>query len=148
MARLLLAIVKSPENILAMTKDELAYALLEDMQARLESPINGMANRHHVGTNLFSVGAFYSSDGSAVRVHDLATRIDKLGRDAFALLERWELAEPADDINGRNGYISADRQGKGDDRADGFRARPGSWPVARGYAAPPAARTNLRVFCG
>jgi hypothetical protein len=27
-----------------MTQDELAYALLEDMQARIESPINGMAN--------------------------------------------------------------------------------------------------------
>jgi hypothetical protein len=66
MARLLLAIVKSPENIPTMTKEELAYALLEDMQARLEQPINGMLNRHHVGTNLFSVGAFYSSDGSAV----------------------------------------------------------------------------------
>jgi hypothetical protein len=37
MARLLLAIVKSPENILSMTQEELAYALLEDMQARLES---------------------------------------------------------------------------------------------------------------
>jgi hypothetical protein len=57
MARLLLAIVKSPENIPAMTKEELAYALLEDMQARLEQPINGMLNRHHVGRNLFSIGA-------------------------------------------------------------------------------------------
>lgn len=112
MARLLLAIVKSPENIPAMTKDELAYALLEDMQARFESPINGTANRHHLGTNLFSIGAFWSSDGSAVRVRDLAARIDKLGRDAFALLERWELAEPADDMNGRNGYMVLTEKGK------------------------------------
>jgi uncharacterized protein (TIGR02391 family) len=82
------------------------------MQARLESPINGMANQHHVGTNLFSVGAFYSSDGSAVSVRDLANRIDKLGRDAFALLERWELAEPADDINGRNGYMVLTEKGR------------------------------------
>jgi hypothetical protein len=37
MARLLLAIARSPENILSMTKEELAYSLLEDMQARLES---------------------------------------------------------------------------------------------------------------
>jgi hypothetical protein len=50
MARLLLAIVKSPEIILAMTKEELAYALLEDMQERLVNPINGMANQDHVGT--------------------------------------------------------------------------------------------------
>jgi hypothetical protein len=88
MARLLLAIVKSPKNIPATTKDELAYALLQDMQARLESPINGVANRHNVGINLFSGGAFYSSAGSAVRIRDLAARIDKLGRDAVALLER------------------------------------------------------------
>lgn len=112
MARLLLAIVKSPENIPAMTKEELAYALLEDMQARLEQPINGMLNRHHVGTNLFSVGAFYSSDGSAANVRDHANRIDRLGRDAIALLERWDLAEPADDMNGRNGYVVLTEKGK------------------------------------
>jgi len=38
---------------LAMTKEELAYALSEDMQARLQSPTNGMANRHSVGESLF-----------------------------------------------------------------------------------------------
>jgi hypothetical protein len=110
MPRLLLAIVKSPENILAMTKDELAYALLEDMQARLASPINGMLNRHHVGMNLFAVGTFHSSNGAVVR--DLASRIDKLGRDAIALLERWDLAEPADDMNGRNSYVVLTKKGK------------------------------------
>src|SRR5689334_5781908 len=105
MARRLLAIVKSQENILSMTQDELAYALLEDMQARLESPFLDMANRHHVGTDLFAVGAFYSSGGNnAQNVRDLANRIDKLGREALALLERWGLAEPADDMNGRNGF--------------------------------------------
>ena len=101
MARLLLAIVKSPKNIPVTTKDELAYALLQDMQARLESPINRMANQHQLGTNLFSEGGFYSSAKSAVRVRDLAARIDKLGRDAVALPRRWEFAEPADDINAR-----------------------------------------------
>jgi uncharacterized protein (TIGR02391 family) len=110
MARLLLAIVKSPENILAMTKEELAYALVEDMQERLTSPINGMANRDHVGTNLFSIGAFHSSNGNTVR--DLANRINKAVRDAFALLEKWDLAEPADDINGKNGYVILTDKGK------------------------------------
>jgi hypothetical protein len=38
MARYLLGIVQSPENIAAMTKEELAYALLEDMQARVQNP--------------------------------------------------------------------------------------------------------------
>ena len=110
MARLLLAIAKSPENILSMTQEELAYALLEDMQARLESPINDMANRHHVGESLFAVGAFHSSNGAVVR--DLANRVNKAGRDAFALLERWGLAEPADDMNGRNGCVVLTDKGK------------------------------------
>jgi uncharacterized protein (TIGR02391 family) len=111
MARLLLAIVKSPENILAMTKEELAYALLEDMQGRLQNPINGMANREHTGTNLFSTGAFHHP-GNGNTVRDLTTRINKVGRDAFALLEKWDLAEPADDMNGRNGYVVLTDKGK------------------------------------
>src|SRR5215471_5213536 len=45
----------------------------------------------------------------------------------------------------RTGVDPADREGKGDDRADGFRAHPGSWPIARGNAAPPVARTNHHV---
>ena len=113
MARRLLAIVKSQENILSMTQDELAYALLEDMQARLEGPFFDMANRHRVGTDLFTVGAFYSSGGNnAQNVRDLANRIDKLGREALALLERWGLAEPADDTNGRNGFMVLTDKGK------------------------------------
>jgi uncharacterized protein (TIGR02391 family) len=110
MSRLLLGIVGSPENVLKMTKEELARALHEDMHARLESPINGMANRNHVGTNLFAVGTYYFSNGAAVR--DLASRIDRIGRDAFALLEKWELAEPDEDINGRNGYMVLTEKGK------------------------------------
>ena len=110
MARLLLAIVQAPENILSMTTDELAYALLEDMQARLQNPINSKANRESVGTNLFSIGAFHSSNGGVVR--DLAERINRRGRAAFALLERWELAEPDDDMNGRNGYVVLTEKGK------------------------------------
>jgi hypothetical protein len=51
MARNLLAIVSSPENILSMTKEELAYALLEDMQSRVENPIIGkipsLVKSHH-----------------------------------------------------------------------------------------------------
>jgi len=105
-----------------MTKEELASALLEDMQARLQNPINSMANRNHVGTNLFAVGAFYSSNGAVV--HDLANRIDKADRDAFALLEKWELAEPDADMNGRNGYMVLTEKGKAaTDRTDFERIR-------------------------
>lgn len=110
MARLLLEIVRSPENILSMTQEELAYALLEDMQARLEHPTHGTANRDYVGSNLFSIGPFHSSNGSTPR--DLAERIGKMGRSAFALLEKWDLAEPADGMNGRNGYMVLTDKGK------------------------------------
>ena len=58
MARYLLGIVQSPENIPAMTSEELAYALLEDMQARLENPIAGMLNRNSVAEGIMSVASF------------------------------------------------------------------------------------------
>jgi len=62
------------------------------------------------GKAFFSVGAFHSNNGKTV--HDLANRINRVGRDAFALLEKWELAEPADDMNGRNGYVVLTDKGK------------------------------------
>jgi hypothetical protein len=58
-------------------------------------------NRHHVEDNLFSIA-----------VHDLAPRITKPGREALALLEKWDLAEPADGINGMNGYMVLTDEGK------------------------------------
>ena len=109
MARWLLGIVQSPENILTMTKEELAYALLEDMQARVQNPVIGMANRDSLAESLFSVTAFHSNPAN---VHDLANRINKAGRDAFGLLEKWDLAEPADGMNGRNGYVVLTEKGK------------------------------------
>jgi hypothetical protein len=93
-----------------MTTEELAYAVLEDMQARLQNPIIGMVNRHSVAESLFSAGAFNSSNGRVVQ--DLANRINKVGRDAIALLERWDLVESADDMNGRNGYVVLTEKGK------------------------------------
>lgn len=50
MQRRLLQIVPSTDALLALTSDELARALLEDMQARLSDPIAGMANREHLET--------------------------------------------------------------------------------------------------
>jgi hypothetical protein len=103
MARDLLAIVKSPENILSMTQEELAYALLEDMQARLANPIYGMANQHHVGTNLFSKGRF-----TQVRQHRARSRrAHQQGRpERLHSARKWVLAEPADDMNGGSAYRS------------------------------------------
>jgi hypothetical protein len=58
MARTLLEIVKSPENIPAMTTEEFAYALLEDMQQRLHDRIRGMANRNSVAESVISVANY------------------------------------------------------------------------------------------
>jgi hypothetical protein len=60
MARNLLGIVQSPENIPAMTAEELAHALPEDMQARLGDPIRGMLNRNSVVEAVMPVGSFQS----------------------------------------------------------------------------------------
>jgi uncharacterized protein (TIGR02391 family) len=108
MARNLLGIVQSPENIPALTPEELAYALLEDMQARLGQPVMGMLNRNSVAEGVMSVGSFQSIRDP----RELAARINKAAREAIALLERWNLAEPADDINGRNGYMVLTEKGK------------------------------------
>ena len=129
-----------------MTKEELAYALLEDMQARLQNPVNGMANRHSVGESLFSAGVFHSTNGNTVR--DLANRINKGGRDAFALLEKWDLAEPADDMNGRNGYVILTDKGKSTTERTDFERIRVRGLLKAGNAAPSATGANLRVFCG
>ena len=91
MARNLLGIVQSPENIPAMTAEELAHALLEDMQARLGDPIRGMLNRNSVAESVMPVGSFQSIRDP----RELATGINKTAREFIALLERWGLAEPA-----------------------------------------------------
>jgi uncharacterized protein (TIGR02391 family) len=79
------------------------------MQARAQNPIIGMANRNSLAESLFSVAAFHSGGHN---VRELSSRINKAGRDAFALLERWELIEPADDMNGRNGYLVLTEKGR------------------------------------
>jgi hypothetical protein len=108
MARYLLGIVQSLENIPVITTEELAYALLEDMQARLENPIAGMLNRNSVAEGVMSVASFQSIRDP----RELATRINKAAREGLALLERWGLAEPADGMNGRNGYMVLTEKGK------------------------------------
>jgi uncharacterized protein (TIGR02391 family) len=119
MARYLLGIVQSPENIPAMTSEELAYALLEDMQARLENPIAGMLNRNSVAEGIMSVASFQWMQSP----REVATRINKPAREAIALLERWGLAEPADGMNGRNGHMVTERGKSTTERTDFERIR-------------------------
>lgn len=109
MSRRLLQIVPSPDDLLLLSSDEFAWALLEDMQARLSDPTGGMANRESLSGSILSVGAFQSSPAS---LHALAQRLDRAGRDGYANLERWGLAEPASGLNGRNGYIVLTDKGK------------------------------------
>jgi uncharacterized protein (TIGR02391 family) len=107
MPRLLLEIAGSPENLLKMTQDEQAWALLEDMQARLKNPINGMASRN-IASGLLTAGAVAANP----KLHGLASSLNKAGQQAFKLLEKWELADPADGQNGVNGYIVLTEKGK------------------------------------
>jgi hypothetical protein len=52
MARRILQIVPTPEQILELTSEELSRALLEDMQAREQDPTGGMAMRNSLGAAL------------------------------------------------------------------------------------------------
>jgi uncharacterized protein (TIGR02391 family) len=107
MPRLLLEIAGSAGNLLKMTQEELAWALLEDMQARLKSPINGMASRN-IASGLLTASAVVTNPN----LHGLAGSLNKAGQRAFKLLEKWDLAEPADGQNGVNGYIVLTEKGK------------------------------------
>jgi uncharacterized protein (TIGR02391 family) len=118
-ARRLLEIVPVPDALLDLTPDELAWAVLEDMQARERDPIAGMANRESLA-NSFTPMSFRPNP----QQHEVMNRINKAGRSAIGLLERWELIEPAADMNGRNGYVVLTGKGRGTtERTDFERVR-------------------------
>jgi uncharacterized protein (TIGR02391 family) len=104
MARRLLQIAGSIEGLLKMTDQELAWAMLEDMQAR--GPIDGMATRNLAG-GLLPVGTMNVPGAPA-----LAAQLNKAGPRAFKFLEQWGLAEPANGTNGVNGYVVLTEKGK------------------------------------
>jgi len=105
--RRLMQIVPSGDALLDLTPDELAWALLEDMQAREHDRIAGMANRDGLANSLSPFG-FRPNP----QQHEVMNRLNKAGRQAFAQLERWDLIEPADDMNGRNGYVVLTPKGR------------------------------------
>ena len=109
MARRILQIVPAPEQILELTPDELARALLEDMQARAQDPVGGMAMRNSLGAALVTPAIFNSIRENP---RELQTKLDKVGRDAYALLERCGLIEADAGINGMNGYVLLTPKGK------------------------------------
>jgi acetyl esterase/lipase len=100
MARRLLQIVPTPEQILALARQELSRALLEDMQARERDPIGGKALRNSLGPAVVTSANF---DSSRQNPRELQTQLDRAGNDAYALLEQWGLIEADQGINGRNG---------------------------------------------
>jgi uncharacterized protein (TIGR02391 family) len=109
MARRILQIVPTPEQVLELTPDELARALLEDMQARDQDPTGGMAMRNSLGAALVTPAIFNSIRQNP---RDLQTKLDKAGRDAYALLERCGLIEADVGINGMNGYMLLTPKGR------------------------------------
>jgi uncharacterized protein (TIGR02391 family) len=117
--RRLLQIVPAPDALVDLTADELAWALLEDMQARELDPIAGVAHRELLA-NSFTPLSFRPNP----QQHEVISRINKAGRNSFALLERWNLIEPAADMNGRNGYVVLTTKGRGmTERTDFERVR-------------------------
>jgi uncharacterized protein (TIGR02391 family) len=79
------------------------------MQARLQNPITGMANRDSLAAGILTVANFHS-DGR--KNAELADRLNRAGRAAFGLLEKWGLVEPASELNGQHGYMELTEKGK------------------------------------
>ena len=77
----LLKEVETPVGIL--TPEELARALLEDMQARAQDPVGGMAIRHSLGAALVTPAMFNSIRQNP---RELQTKLDRAGRDAYVLI--------------------------------------------------------------
>lgn len=109
MARRILQIVPTPEQILELTSEELSRALLEDMQAREQDPTGGMAMRNSLGAALVTPVSFNSIRQNP---RELQTQLDKAGRDAYALLEQCGLIEADEGINGMNGYVLLTPKGR------------------------------------
>ena len=80
--RRLLQIVPAADLLLDLTSDELAWAMLEDMQVREHDQTAGIANRDSPASSLTPV-----SFRPTPQQHEVMSRIDKVGRNAFALLE-------------------------------------------------------------
>jgi hypothetical protein len=108
MARRVLQIVSSPEQILVLTPNELARALLEDMQAREQDPTGGMAKRDSLGA-LISPANFNSIRQNP---RELQNQLEKTGRNAYALLERSGFIEADQGVNGMNGYLLLTPKGR------------------------------------
>jgi uncharacterized protein (TIGR02391 family) len=108
--RRLLQIVPTPDQVLMLTTEELARALLEDMQAGERDPTAGMAMRGGLGAALVTPGMFNSIRQNP---RELQTQLDRAGRAAYALLEQGGfIEEHPDTINAMHGYLVLTPSGK------------------------------------
>lgn len=117
----LLKSIRSPADLLDMTREELACALLRCMQQRRGNPIHP-ANREGAVSELFSI----TDSISPMERRTLEKKLNGAFRKAFDQLESWDLIEPAEGDNGKNGYIMLTEKGvKSDARVDfeGLRQR-------------------------
>jgi uncharacterized protein (TIGR02391 family) len=105
----LLKKVTSPTELLRLTPTELAWAILDVMQKRRRDPVRGMVNRDSAVTEMFRVGdpTLPSSMGLRTLEKDLRAAFRK----SFKLLEEWDLIEPADGENGKNGFLVLTERG-------------------------------------
>jgi uncharacterized protein (TIGR02391 family) len=104
--RELLKSIQGPADLLDMTREELAYALLRSMQQRENHPIQRV-NRESAVSELFSLTDVISP----MEWRRLETKLEPAFRKAFEQLERWELIEPDAGMNGKNGYVVLTEKG-------------------------------------
>jgi hypothetical protein len=94
------------EDLLDLTREDLAYALLRCMQERRDDPIHPV-NRDSAVSELFSI----TDPISPMERRALERKLNAAFRKAFEQLESWELIEPAEGENGKNGYIVLTKKG-------------------------------------
>jgi uncharacterized protein (TIGR02391 family) len=105
--RELLQSIRSPADLLDMTREELAHALLRSMQERQHHPIQRV-NRESAVSELFAL----TDAISPMERRRLETKLEPAFRKAFEQLERWELIEPEASMNGKNGYLGLTEKGE------------------------------------
>lgn len=94
------------EDLLDLTREDLAYALLRCMQERRGDPIHPV-NRDSAVSELFSI----TDPISPMERRALERKLSAAFRKAFEQLESWELIEPAEGENGKNGFIVLTEKG-------------------------------------
>jgi uncharacterized protein (TIGR02391 family) len=105
----LLSSCSNPADLLSLTPDELAWALLVAVQRRAKVPTNTMAYSDGAVSELFNL--WDPRPGSPAQQRELEKRLGSALKRAFKRLEDWDLIEPAEGDNGKNGYLVLTEKG-------------------------------------